>query len=142
MSDTIEVDGDEYELSDNPSLRTVREVQSMQMGLIRDHLSEDDLKNMDSLEDESAIIDAILESGGTEALQDVMWERSMLETVQTISLAADEAFESSDFDDLGAKDYKEYKEKAEEVLGGDASDFFTGLGVNMSLNEAQMEAQA
>jgi hypothetical protein len=142
MSDTIEVDGDEYELTDNPSLRTVREVQSMQMGLIRDHLSEDDLKNMDSLEDESAIIDAILESGGTEALQDVMWERSMLETVQTISLAADETFDSDDFDDLGAKDYQEYKESAEDVLGGDASDFFNDLGIGTSIDPNQMQAQA
>lgn len=142
MSETIEVDGNEYDLSDNPSLRTVREVQSMQMGLIRDHLSEDDLKNMDSLEDESAIIDAILESGGTEALQDVMWERSMLETVQTISLAADEAFDSDDFDDMGAKDYQEYKEAAEDALGGDASNFFNRLGLGMSLNTNQMQAQA
>jgi len=32
-------------------------------------------------------------------------------------------------------------EKAEEVLGGDASDFFDALGVGTSLNEAQMQAQ-
>jgi len=141
MSKKIEVDGTEYELTDNPSLRTVREVQAMQMGLIRNHLSEDDLKDMESLEDESAIIDAILESGGTEALQDVMWERSMLENIQTISLAADSVFASEDFDDMGAKDYEEIKDKCEDVLGGDASTFFTSLGVNTSIDPNQMQAQ-
>ena len=124
MTETIDIDGEEYELSGNPSLRTVRKVQSMQMGLIQKHLSEEDLKNMESLEDESSIINAILESGGSEALQDVMWERSMLESVQTISLAIDEPLESSEFDDISAGRFKEIKELAEEVLDGTATDFF------------------
>lgn len=142
MSEDIEISGVEYEMNDNPSLGTVREIQSMQMGLIRDYVDEEHLRNMDSLEDEGEIIDAIVESGGMEALQEVMWRRSMLETVQTISLACDEVFTSKDFDEMGARDFKAVKNEAEDALGGDASDFFEDLGIGTLLTEEDMNRQA
>lgn len=142
MSEHIEVNDKEYELEGNPSLGTVREVQSMQMDIIRDYVSEERLKQMDSLEDEGALIDAIIEEGGYDSLQDVMWERSMLETIQTISLAADRPFGPSDFDDMRADQFKEAREDSEDALNGDASDFFNGLGIGLSLNSEKMEQRA
>lgn len=139
MTDTFEVDGEEYELEGNPSLRTVRDVQSMQMNVIKSYVSEEDLRNMDSLDDESEIIEAIVDSGGMEALQDVMWERSLLETAQTISLALDSVFDPSDFDTLRASEFKELREKSKEALDGDASDFFEDLGIGSLLSEEMKE---
>lgn len=142
MSETFEVDGTEYELEGNPSLRTVRKVQSMQMNVIKSYLSEEDLRGMDSLDDEGEIVEAILDKGGMEALQDVMWERSLLETAQTISLALDSVFDPSEFDSMKAKEFKELQEEAKEALGGDADDFFNDLGIGTLLNEEQMRDQA
>lgn len=142
MTDTIEIDGEEYELTDNPSLRTVRKVQNMQMDMIMSYVDEDELRQLDSLEDESEIIDAIMDSGGYQALQDVMWERSMLEPVQTISLACDEVLDVDDVETLPSKDFKNYLENAENELGGDASDFFEELGIGSLLSEEEMEQTA
>lgn len=142
MSDKFELDGKEYQLSGNPSLRTVRHVQNLQMDMIMKYVDEEDLREMDSLEEESEIIQAILDSGGMEALQDVMWERSLLSTVQTISLACDEVIDIDDIEDLPALEFKEVKEEAEEALGGvDATGFFNELGIGMSLSEEEMKKQ-
>lgn len=134
MSDTYTVDGEEYDVEGNPSLGTVREVQEMQMGLIKEYIDEDKLMEMDSMGDEE-VVQAILDSGGFDAFQEVMWERSLLEPVQTICLACDEVFDSDDFEDAPARDFKDLKEASEESLGGSASDFFKSLGVGMSLDE-------
>jgi hypothetical protein len=142
MSEKVTINGEEYKLSNNPSLRTVRHVQNMQMDMIMNYVEEDDLREMDSLEDESEIIQAILDSGGMEALQDVMWERSMLENAQTISLACDNVIETSDLEEVGAQDYKKIKDKAKEALGGDASDFFNELEVGTMLSEEEMNRTA
>jgi len=142
MSDSFELDGKEYELSGNPSLRTVRHVQNMQMDMILKYVEEEDLRDMDSIEDESAIIQAILDSGGTKALQDVMWERSLLETVQTISLACDEVLDIDDIEDFPALEFKHIKQAAEDEIGGTASDFFNELGIGTVLSEEEMNRQA
>lgn len=142
MSDTIEVDDAKYNLNGNPSLRTVRHVQNMQMDMIMDYVDEDDLKEMDSIENESEIIQAIIDTGGYQALQDVMWEKSMLEPVQTISLAADNVFNLDDFDDLPALNFKDFREKSEDALDGDASDFFKELGIGSFLSEEEMSRRA
>lgn len=142
MTETYTIDGTDYVMNGNPSLRTVRDVQSMQMDLIRQYVDEDQLMEMDSLEDESEIVQAIIESEGFEAFQDVMWKRSMLEPVQTISLACDEAFDPDDFDDMGALDFESLKDDAEESLEGDASDFFNRLGIGTFLSEKEMQQQA
>lgn len=139
MSDyTIEVGDDAYKMNGNPSLRTVRVVQSMQNKMLRDHIAEERLMEMDSLSEED-IVQAILDSGGYDAFEQVMWEKSLMEPVQTISLACDNGFEVDDFDDIGAQDFKEYKENAEEVLDGDVNDFFDGLGIGLSLSEEEMK---
>lgn len=142
MSDTISIDGTEFELTGNPSLGTVRKVQGMQMDLLLSHIGEDELMEMDSLEEESEIIQAILESGGYSALQDVMWERSNLENLQTLSLAVDKPLDSDTLDEIGAQDYLEYVDSAEDNLGGSASDFFDSLGIGMSMNQKDMKQQA
>jgi hypothetical protein len=142
MNDTFELNGEEYEMNGNPSLRTVRKVQGMQMDMIRKHVSEEQIREMDSVDDESEIIGAIMDSGGMDALQDTMWEKSMLEPIQTISLASDEKFGSDDFDDYPALEFKDLQERAEEALGGSASDFFDLLGIGLSLNEEEMERRA
>lgn len=141
MSDTIEIGGEVYKLTDDPSLRTVREVQSMHMNMIKDYVGEDQLREMDSLEDEGEIVQAILDSGGYEAFQDVMWERSLLEPIQTLSLSADEALDVDDVEDMGAKEFENAKDDAEEALGGTADDFFKRLGIGMSL-ASEMEQRA
>jgi len=141
MSKKITINGEKYSISDNPSLRTVRHVQNMQMDMILKYVDEKDLRDMDSIEDESAIIQAILDSGGSEALQDVMWERSLLSTIQTISLACDELIDIDDIEEMGAQDFKEVKNKAKEALGGSATDFFNELEVGMSLSEEEMKKQ-
>lgn len=139
MSDyTIEVGDDAHKMNGNPSLRTVRVVQSMQNKMLRDHIDEERLMEMESLGEEE-IIQAILDSGGYDAFEQVMWEKSLMEPVQTISLACDYGFSVDDFDDVAAQEFKEYREKAEEVLRGDANDFFEDLGIGISLSEDEMK---
>lgn len=142
MTETFELDGEEYEMNGNPTLRTVRHVQNMQMQMIMDYVDEDDLRGMESLENEDEIIEAIMDSGGYEALQSVMWERSMLETVQTISLACDEIIDTEDIEELPAREFQEIQQDAEDVLDGDASDFFEELGIGSFLNEEEMKQRA
>lgn len=139
MSEKFELDGTEYTMNGDPSLRTVRHVQNMQMDMILEYVDEDDLREMDSLEEESEIIQAILDSGGMEALQDVMWERSILEPTQTISLACDEVLDIDDIESLSAKKFKEVKNQAEGMIDGSASDFFNELGIGTVLSESQMQ---
>jgi len=142
MSETVTVSGEEYELDDNPSLGTVREVQSMQMDILLEYVNEDDLKGLDSLEDEGEIIRLIIENEGYDAFDEVMWRNSTLLPMQTISLACDDVFDSETFDDMGAQDFKEIKEKCEEALDGDANDFFSDLGIVTSMTDQQMQRQA
>lgn len=139
MSDKFELDGKEYKMTGDPSLRTVRHVQNMQMKMILNYVDEEDLREMDSLDDESEIIQAILDSGGMDALQDVMWERSLLEPVQTISLACDEVLDIDDVESLSALDFKDIKNDAEDAIGGSASDFFNELGIGTVLSQAEMQ---
>lgn len=142
MSEKVTIDGTEYELDDNPSLRTVRNVQSMQMDILLEYLDEEDLQELDSLEDEGRLVQMIIENEGYEAFQDVMWDNSMMLPVQTISLACDKPFSSSKFNDMGAKQFKDIKEKSEDTLGGDANDFFEDLGLGLSLTEEEMKRKA
>lgn len=140
MTYSFELGGEKYELSGNPTLGTVRKVQSMQTDLLLDYLDEDKLRSMESLDDESAIVQAIIDQGGVEAFEEVQWRRSLLESRQTISLAADHAFDSDDFEKMPANTFREVREEAEEALGGvDASGFFNELGVGTSLSAEEMQ---
>jgi len=142
MADTVEIDGNDYLLSDNPSLGTVREVQSMQMDILLEYIDEKDLREMDTLEDEGELIRLIIENEGYEAFDEVMWRSSTMVPMQTISLACDEKFDTSVFDEMGAQDFKEIKNQAEEALGGDANDFFSTLGINTSMTAQGMQNKA
>lgn len=137
-ANTIEIDGEEYLMKGNPTLRTVRVVQNMQNKMLRDHIDESKLAQMEDMGEEE-IVSAILDSGGYDAFEDVMWEKSLLSPVQTISLAADHAFDTDDFEEVPALQFKEMREKAEEALGGDVDDFFKDLGIGMSLSEDEMK---
>ena len=141
MAEKITVDGEEYELKGNPTLGTVRDIQGMQMDMIINYISEERLEDI-SLEDEGEIIKAILDENGYSGFRDVMWEKSMLEPIQTISLATDHPFDNSDFDDTPALDFEQIKEKSEDALNGTASDFFKRLGIGMSLTSSEMERRA
>jgi len=138
MTYSFKLGGEKYELDGNPTLGTVREVQSMQTDLLMRYLDEDDLRNLDSLEDEGEIVECIIDEGGFEAFEEVQWQRSMLEVRQTISLAADNAFSPDDFDKMTSEDFEEVKEEAEDILGGNANDFFNRLGIGTSLSAEQM----
>lgn len=139
MSESFKFGGEKYKLEGNPTLGTVRKVQGMQTDLLLRYLDEDQLREMESLEDESEVVQAIIDSGGMEAFEEVQWRRSMLEPVQTISLAADHPFDPEDFDKMPANEYMEAKENAEEALGGDVHDFFNKLGIGTSLTKEEME---
>lgn len=138
MTENIEIGGTEYEVNGNPSLGTVRIVQSMQMSLLREHIDEEELAGMDSMEEED-IVSAIIDSGGYDALDKVQWEKSLMEPVQTISLACDHDFDADDFDEVPALDFEEMRETCEDVLGGDANDFFSRLGIGISLSEDEIQ---
>lgn len=133
-----EINGTEYEFDDNPSMGTVKEVQQMQMGLLMKYLDRDDLEEMDSF-DESEFLELIVEREGMQAVNDMIWSKSILTAAQTISLATDEIFDVEDLDDMGAKDFRELLDASEEALGGDADDFFEELKIGTSLNRNQVQ---
>jgi hypothetical protein len=139
MTDSFEIGDEKYDITGNPTLGTVRKVQSMQTDLLLEYLDEDKLRNMESLEDESEIVKAIIDEGGVEAFEEVQWRRSLLETRQTISLAADHAFDSDDFERMPADTFREVREKSEQALGGNAEDFFAELGIGTSLSAEEMK---
>lgn len=142
MSGTVEIGDETYSLDNNPTLGTVRDVQSMQMDILLEYINEDDLRDMDTLEDEGELIRLIIENEGYEAFNAVMWRSSTMLPMQTISLACDETFDTEVFDEMGAQDFKEIREKAENALGGDANDFFKALGINTSMTAQKMQQKA
>lgn len=139
MPESFDLGSEKYELNGNPTLGTVRKVQSMQTDLLLDYLDEEQLRDMESLEDESEIVQAIIDEGGVEAFEEVQWKRSMLEPVQTISLAADHTFDTDDFQNMPALTFEEVRDDAEEELGGDVHDFFERLGIGTSLSAEEMD---
>lgn len=142
MSETFEVNGEEYSVDGNPTLGTVREVEQMQTSLILNYLDEEALMNMDDLDDETALIQRVIDEKGFDTFKDMKWERSMLAPRQTISLACDNPFDAGDFDDVPADTFIGLKEASQEALGGDASDFFEELGIGTFLNEEEMQRRA
>ena len=135
---TVEVNGEERQLTDNPSMGTVKEVQKMQMNILAGHLDDDTLSEVDALS-EDEIMDTVMESGGFAALQEMMWDQSVLETAQTISLALDEKFTVEDINELSSNDFLKLREGAEEALDGDAADFMRKLGVGTNLTEQEIQ---
>lgn len=144
---TIEVNGEEYELEGEPTMRVVKYVQELQIDILQDHLSEEQIMQMDSMDDDQ-VMSAIMESGdGVDNLKDMMWKNNLLETAQTIILATNEKFSLSQFDDMTAKEFIELKEKAEAALGSEeepmtAQDFMAQLGIGMSSKMRELQEQA
>lgn len=146
---TIEVNGAEYELEGEPTMRVVKYVQELQIDILQDHLSEEQIMQMDSMGDDE-VMSAIMESGdGVDNLKDMMWKNNLLETVQTIILATNEKFSLSEFDEMGAHEFKELKHQAEIALGSKeepqtAQDFMAqlGIGISSKMKELQEQAQA
>jgi hypothetical protein len=141
MTQTIEINGEKYETTDNPKLGTVRDVQSKQMSMIQNYIPEDKVGEVD-LADDSEIVNVVVNEHGMDAFSEMMWEKETLETVQTISLACDECFDVEDLEEMGAQDFQNYYETAKAVLDGDASDFFERLGIGSSLKEEEMRRRA
>lgn len=139
MPENFELSGEKYTLDGNPTLGTVRKVQSMQTDLLLEYLDESDLRNMQSLEDEGEIVQKIIDNGGIEAFEELQWRRNMLEVRQTISLAADNPFDSDSFENMTSNKFRQVREDAEEALGGDVNDFFDGLGIGTSLSAEEMK---
>lgn len=139
----VEVDGTVYEVTGDPSMRTVKYVREMEIEMMRQYIDDDTILQMDSADDEE-IMSGILDDADIDDFKGMMWERSLQEPVQTISLATDRRFTTSDFDDISALGFKRLKEACEKALNGTASDFMEELGIGISSPEkAQMEmAQA
>lgn len=138
MPSTVEVDGEEYDLTDNPSMGTVKEVQQMQMGLLMRNLDEDELRDMESFS-ESEFLGKIIDKQGMDAVGEMVWGRSILSAAQTISLATDEVFDIDEIESMGSRDFQKLLNAAEEELGGDADDFFNELNVGTSLTEREAQ---
>lgn len=131
---SVEISGTVYELDDNPSMGTVKHVQSLQIDMIRDVLSDEQIAQLDSVS-ESDLMSTVLEENGVDALKNMTWSRGMMEQVQTISLATDQKWTTDKLDDLAAQDFKNLLSACKEVLGGTASDFLEELGIVTSLME-------
>lgn len=148
MVKTIEVNGKEYKLTGEPSMRTVKHVQEMQIGILQDYIDDEQILKMDSMSNDE-VMEAILDSGdGIENLKDMMWENTLMETAQTIMLATNEKISFSEFEEMPAMKFKALKEEGEIALGSesnpqDAADFMGDLGIGMSsrMKEIQEEAE-
>lgn len=147
--ETVEVDGEEHELVGNPSMGTVKHVQELQIGILQDHIDDETIANMDSMDDDDMMSMVLEAEGGIENLKEMMWDNQILEPAQTIILATDYRFELSEFEDMSALKFKELKEKSEVALGSKenpqtAADFMESLGIGMSsrLREVQRQAEA
>lgn len=148
MTETIEISGEEHELAGKPSMGTVKYVQELQIDILQDYLSDEQILEMDSMQNED-VMGAILEGDdGIQNLKDMMWENNILETAQTIILATDYHFDLSEFEEMPALQFKEAKERAEKALGSEsepqtAADFMDDLGIGISsrVKEIQQEAE-
>lgn len=146
---TIEVEGDDYELSGNPSMGTVKYVQELQIGILQNYLTDEDIMEMESMDDDDLMSTILNSEGGIDNLKEMMWDNQILDTAQTIILATDHRFDLEEFEKMSALDFKELKEEAEIALGTEAepqtaADFMESLGLGMSsrLREIQEQAEA
>lgn len=131
----------QYQWTDDPSMGTVKHVQHMQLGMFKDILPSELLLEMDDME-EGEITSAVVEHGGFEAVQELMWRQEAIEPAQTISLATDSKFGTEDLDDLSVQEMSALHERAQETLGDDAQGFLNALDVGISLSPNEMAAQA
>ena len=143
MGYTFEVDGEEYEVTGNPQLGTVRWVQPLDMRLMTEHLDEEALQKAEELDDDEWL-EQILGDADIEVMMDLMWARSVQEPLATICLASNAQIDPDDFDKMYAEDFRDALEESKDALGGDAYDFIEGLGIDISsqMNKIQEEMES
>lgn len=145
--DTVTLNGEEYEVSGNPSMGTVKYVQELQIGILQEYLDDEQILEMDSMGNDE-VMESLLESeGGIQNLKDMMWENNILETAQTIILATDHKFSLNEFEQMNAVEFKEAKERCEVALGTKenpqtAADFMDDLGIGISSRVKEIQERA
>jgi len=144
---TIEVNGEEFELAGDPSMGTVKYVQELQISILQDHLTNDQIASMDSMGEEAMMEAIVGNEDGVEDLKDMMWKNNLLETAQTIILATDHKFTLEEFDDMGARNFLSLKQESEVSLGSEeepmsAQDFMEQLGVGISSRLKRVQERA
>lgn len=138
MVQTITVDGEEYRVTGEPSMGTVKFVQQMEIEVMRRHLSDDALLQMEQSDD---AMEDILEDANIEDFKEMMWDRSLQEPLQTICLGVDREFTIDEVEEMPALGFKELKEVSEEELGGTAQDFIEALGIGISSTVSELQDQ-
>lgn len=135
---TVQASGREYEVTGNPTMGTVQYVQEMEIEMMREHLGDEVILKMDQADEDELMAD-LLEEADVEDFKSMMWERSLMDPLQTICLATDEKLEPEEVEDMRALEFQELLEESEEALGGDAAHFTEKLGINLSskVNEIQ-----
>lgn len=136
---TVEVDGEDWDLDDNPSMGTVKYVQNLQMDIFKERLTEEQLSELaddgGGEVSESDMMKKFLDNEGMDGMMDMMWDNSVLPTLQTICLASDRKVTMDQVDEMGSQKFITLKEASEEALGGDAQDFFKMLGLDTSFQQ-------
>lgn len=136
---TIEVGGEEYTVRGNPDMRTVKHVQSMEIEMMREFISDDELLKMEEA-DSDDVMDDVLEDADVEDLMEMLWKRSTQKPLQTICLGTNSQLTSDDLMGMRAKEFGELRDASEEALGGTAPDFIRGLNIDIGSTEKIAEA--
>lgn len=129
---------EEVEIDGEPSMRTVKYVQEMEIQMMREYIDDDVLLQMEGATNEEFMED-IFEDADIDDLTDMMWSRSAQEPLQTICLATDRKFTMDDIMSMGAKEFRDLLDTCREELGGDAPDFIESLGIGIDSQEKMME---
>lgn len=129
----------EYQVAGNPSMRTVKHVQRMEIELMRDYIDDDKLLELEEA-DEDNIMEDVLEDADLDDLQELLWERSTQEAVKTICLGSDEQVTLEEVMDMDAIDFRDLREACEDELGGNATDFIRELGIDIGSQERIAQA--
>lgn len=128
---TLEINGREYRITGDPSMRTVKYVNDMQIELFRKYIDDENLLGAE-VDDERDLSAELMENLSVDDMQEMMWERNMQEPLQTICLGTNEEVDMTEIDEMQASDFRELKDACEEALGGSASDFLQALGLDTS----------
>lgn len=144
---TITLNDEEYTLEGEPSMGVVKYVQQLQIEILRDHISDEQIAKMDSLGEEDMMDEIISGEGGIESLESMMWQNNLLRSAQTIILATNHKFDLSEFDEMAAMEFKKALDESKKALGTednpqDAQDFMQDLGVGISSQVSQVQRQA
>lgn len=140
MAKTLTAGGKEFVVTGNPDMGTVKYVQEMEIEMMRSYLDDETILKLDQAEEDEIMSD-ILEDADIDDFKQMMWDRSVQEPLQTVSLATNERLTSEDMNGMKAQDWIELLETSEEALGGSASDFTDKLGIDISSTVRELEQQ-